>query len=67
MLINYIPIKQSIGRFLKECGLPDTAYAEDFPVWIEDAIDIIGIPNYYTYGYALSEVVNHKAALTTDI
>lgn len=67
MLINYISIKQSIGRFLKECGLDDTSYVEDIPQWVEDAINIIGIPNYYTYRYKLQEVSNSRCPLPCDI
>lgn len=67
MLINYISIKKTIGRFLKECGLDDTAYVEDIPQWVEDAIEIIGIPNYYVYRYKLQQVRNFRAPLPCDI
>jgi hypothetical protein len=67
MLINYISIKTSIGRFLKELGLDDTAYVEDIPQWTEDAINIIGIPNYYTYRYKLVSVADYKACIPCDL
>lgn len=67
MLINYISIKQTIGRFLKDFGLEDTAYMEDIPEWTEDAIHIMGVPNYYVYKYALIKIENYKGVLPCDI
>lgn len=67
MLVNYISIKTTIGRFLKEFGLEDTSYVDDIPQWIEDAIEIIGIPNYYVYRYHVSKVTEYKAGLPCDI
>lgn len=67
MLINYISIKQTIGRFLKEFGLDDTTYVDDLPLWVEDAIQIIGIPNYYVYKYKLITIENSRGKLPVDI
>lgn len=67
MLINYISIKQTIGRFLKEFGLDDTNYVDDIAQWTEDAIQIIGIPNYYTYRYKFMPVENYRSRLPCDI
>ncbi len=67
MLINYISIKTTIGRFIKEFGLEDTSYVEDIPQWVEDAINIIGISNYYIYKHKLVKVQNHKAQIPCDI
>lgn len=67
MIINYISIKNTIGRFLKEYGLEDTSYVEDLPQWVEDAINIIGISNYYVYKYKLLTVTGSKVCLPCGI
>lgn len=67
MLINYISIKSTIGRLLKEFGLPDTAYVEDIPQWTADAIEIIGIPNYYVFKRHLGKVEGSRTKLPCDI
>lgn len=67
MLINYISIKRTIGRLLKEYGLPDTSYIEDIPQWTEDAINIIGISNYYVNKRKLSKVEGSRTKLPCDM
>ena len=67
MLINYISIKTTIGRFLKEYGIDDTSYVEDIPQWVEDAVEIMGIPNYYVYKHRVIPVNEYRATLPCDI
>ena len=67
MLINYISIKATIGRFIKEFGLESTAYTEDMPEWVEDAVEVIGIPNYYVTRYYLGKVNSYRCKLPCDI
>lgn len=67
MLVKYISIKNLIGRFLKEYGLEDTSYVEDMPQWTEDAIQIMGISNYYVYKYKLTEVKDSKVLMPCDL
>ena len=67
MLINYISIKTTIGRFLKEFGIEDTAYADDIPQWVEDAMDIMGIHNYYVYKHRVVPVNDYRASIPCDI
>lgn len=67
MLINYISIKTTIGRFIKEYGLEDTSYVEDIPQMVEDAMNIIGISNYYVYKHRLVPVQQYKASIPCDI
>lgn len=67
MLINYISLKRTIGRLLKEYGLPDTSYIEDIPQWTEDAINIIGISNYYINKHKLSKIEDSRTKLPCDI
>jgi hypothetical protein len=66
MLTNYVSIKQTIGRFLKDLGLADTAYVDDIPQWTEDAVQIMEISNYYTYRYKMVKVEEYKAMLPCD-
>lgn len=67
MLLNYISIKQTIGRFLKEFGIEDTTYIDDIPQWVEDAVQIMGIPDYYVNRYKLSTVTASKCPIPCDI
>lgn len=67
MLINYISIKTTIGRFLKEFGIEDTSYVEDIPQWVEDAMDIMGIHNYYVYKHRVIPVNDYRASIPCDI
>lgn len=67
MLINYISIKQTIGRFLKELGIEETTYIDDIPQWVEDAIQIIGVPNYYVYRFKNVKIENGRCAIPCDI
>ena len=67
MLINYISIKTTIGRFLKELGLEDTSYAQDIPQWVEDAVQIMGIPNYYIHKHKVIKIEDHRGLLPCDI
>jgi hypothetical protein len=67
MLINYISSKQIIGRFLKELAIEDTTYVDDIPMWIEDALEIMGVPNYYVNKFAVKQVESYKTSLPCDI
>lgn len=67
MLINYISSEAFIGRFIKELGLENTEYVDMIPQWIEDAVGIIGIPNYYIYKRALIPVKDSRAKIPCDI
>ncbi len=67
MLINYISIKTTIGRFLKEYGIEDTSYVDDIPQWVEDAMDIMGIHNYYVYKHRVIEVNDYRASIPCGI
>ncbi len=67
MLVNYISIKTTIGRFLKELGLEDTSYAQDIPQWVEDAVQIMGIPNYYVYKHRMIKIEDYRGTLPCDI
>lgn len=67
MLINYISIKQTIGRFFKDLGIDETAYINDIPQWTEDAIQIIGIPNYYVYKFKLVTINQNKGSIPCNI
>ena len=67
MINNLISIKTTIGRFLKELGLENTAYVEDIPQWTEDAISIIGAPSYYVYKRQKSQVIDYKTSLPCNM
>lgn len=67
MLINYINVKHIIGRFLKELSIDDTNYVDDIPQWVEDAIGIMNINNYYVNKYSIKQVTNSKTSLPCDI
>lgn len=67
MLINYISIKQTIGRFFKEFGIDETSYINDIPQWVEDAVHIIGIPNYYVYKFRNVAIDQNRGILPCDI
>lgn len=67
MLINYVSIKQTIGRFFKDLGIDETSYANDIPQWTEDAIEIIGIPNYYIFKFKLVKIDQNRGILPCDI
>lgn len=61
-----ISIKNTIGRFLKEFGLEDTSYVEDLPQWVEDAMNIIGVSNYYSYKHKVLEIKDYRGTLPCD-
>ena len=67
MLINYVSIKQTIGRFFKDLGIDETSYVNDIPQWTEDAIEIIGIPNYYVFKFKLVKIDQNRGVLPCDI
>ena len=67
MINNLISIKTTIGRFLKELGLENTAYVEDIPQWTEDAISIIGAPSYYVYKRQKAQIIDYKCNLPCDL
>ena len=67
MINKLITTRQFIGRVLTVLGLDTTAYAHMFPQMIEDAIGIIGIPDYYVTKYAYIPIVQHKGQLPCDI
>ena len=67
MLINYVSIKTTIGRFLKEYGIDDTSYVDDIPQLVEDAVEIMGIPNYYVYKHRVLVVKDYRATIPCDI
>lgn len=67
MLIKYISIKQTIGRFFKDLGIDETSYINDIPQWTEDAIQIIGIPNYYVYKFHKMKIDQNRGTLPCDI
>lgn len=67
MKINYIPFNQVVGRFLKEFNITDTTYVDDIPQWVEDAVGIIEIPNYYQTRHSILKVVDSKALLPCDL
>ena len=48
-MIKYISSKALIGRFIQENGIEDTNFTAQAPAWIEDAISIMCVPNYYVY------------------
>lgn len=67
MKINYISIKETIGRFLREYNIDDSSYISDIPIWIEEAISLIGIPNYYVIKKAEVKIDQNKGILPCDI
>lgn len=67
MLIKYISIKQTVGRFFKELGIDETSYINDIPQWVEDAIHIMGIPNYYVYKFQKIKITQNKGVIPCDI
>lgn len=67
MHINYISTKQLIGRILNGIGLESTNFVDSFPQWIEDAINIIGIPKYYIHKHYVININQHKGSLPCDI
>lgn len=67
MLINYISIKQTIGRFIREFGLSELEVIDDIPQWVEDAIAIMGIPNYYVNRHSIAKVTDHRAPVPCGI
>lgn len=67
MKINYISIKETIGRFLREYGIDDSSYIADIPIWVEEAVSLIGIPNYYVIRKEVIEIDRNKGILPCDI
>jgi hypothetical protein len=67
MITKFITTKNFIGRLLTIYGLDSTSYSHLFPQMIEDAISIIGIPDYYINKDASIPIINHKGQLPCDI
>jgi hypothetical protein len=67
MLLNLISIKVVIGRFLKEYNIDDTNYVDDLPQWTRDAIEIIGIPNYFIPKHTIKKIESNRCSLPCDI
>lgn len=67
MLLTYSNIKSLIGRFLKEYAIDDTNYVESMPQWVEDAIEIIGIPHYYVIRRQMVKILQNRAPLPCNI
>ena len=67
MLVKFVSINQTIGRFLKEFGVEDTTYVDDLPQWVEDAIEIIGIPGYYVNKHKVLEVIDNRCNIPCDV
>lgn len=64
--MKYISSNQFIGRFIQSLGLENTEYVHQFPQWIEDAIDIMCVPKYYTTRTKILEINNHSSPLPCD-
>ncbi len=67
MITKFMTTKQLIGRVLTVLGLDTTSYFHMFPQMIEDAISIIGIPNYYVTKYINIDITNYKGHLPCDV
>jgi hypothetical protein len=67
MHIKYKSIKNTIGRFIKEFNITDTTFSDDIPQWVEDAIGIMEVPNYYVPKYKLIKIEHYRGHLPCDI
>jgi hypothetical protein len=66
-MIKYISSKALIGRFIQECGIEETNFASQVPIWIEDAIQIMGVPKYYVYKNKLINIDRKQGLIPCDI
>lgn len=65
--MKLLSTKKQIGQLVQNMGVDIIAYRHLFPQWFEDAISIMGIPDYYVIRREEIEVVDNKALLPCDI
>lgn len=66
-MVKTISSKQFIGRLLSDLRLEGTDFINNIYQWIEDGIEIMEIPKYYTYKHTRKEVNSGRVSLPCDI
>jgi hypothetical protein len=65
--MKLLSTKNQIGLIVQNMGADILAYKHLFPQWFEDAISIIGIPNYYVIRKEFIQIEGNKGLLPCDM